>query len=62
MPLVPETGVEPARLAALDPKSSVSANFTTPARVWFLVVLRRRRPEPRLLGDCLSPRLTTRSF
>ena len=24
-------GVEPPRLAALDPKSSVSTNFTTPA-------------------------------
>ena len=26
------TGVEPARLAALDPKSSASANFATPAQ------------------------------
>ena len=36
--LVPETGFEPARLAALDPKSSVSANFTTPAIQGVLMV------------------------
>lgn len=29
--LVPETGVEPARLAAADFKSAVSTNFTTQA-------------------------------
>ena len=29
--LVPGTGVEPARLAALDPKSSASANSAIPA-------------------------------
>ena len=28
---VPGTGLEPARLATPDPKSGVSANFTTPA-------------------------------
>ena len=28
---IPGTGLEPARLAAPDPKSGVSANFTTPA-------------------------------
>lgn len=27
--MVEMTGLEPARLAALEPKSSVSANFTT---------------------------------
>ena len=32
---IPETGLEPARLAALDPKSSVSANSTTPARMFY---------------------------
>ena len=31
---VPETGLEPARLAAIDPKSIVSANSTTPASVF----------------------------
>jgi hypothetical protein len=30
--LVPGTGLEPARLAALDPKSSASANSAIPAR------------------------------
>ncbi len=30
--LVRVTGVEPARLAALDPKSSASANFAIPAQ------------------------------
>ncbi len=29
--LVRVEGLEPPRLAALDPKSSVSTNFTTPA-------------------------------
>ena len=29
--LVPGTGLEPARLAALAPKASVSTNSTTPA-------------------------------
>ena len=29
--LVPGTGLEPARLAALDPKSSASANSAIPA-------------------------------
>ena len=29
--MVPRTGIEPARLAALDPKSSASANFATSA-------------------------------
>ena len=28
------TGLEPARLAAPDPKSGVSANFTTPATIY----------------------------
>jgi hypothetical protein len=31
--LVPGTGLEPARLAALDPKSSASANSAIPARL-----------------------------
>ncbi len=30
--MVPQEGVEPPRLSALDPKSSVSANSTTRAR------------------------------
>ena len=29
--MVPETGLEPARVASLGPKPSVSTNFTTPA-------------------------------
>lgn len=29
--LVPRTGIEPARLSTLDPKSSASANFATSA-------------------------------
>ena len=29
--IIPAEGVEPTRLAALDPKSSVSANSTTQA-------------------------------
>jgi hypothetical protein len=33
--LVPGTGLEPARLAALDPKSSASANSAIPARNLF---------------------------
>ena len=31
--MVRVTGVEPARLAALDPKSSASANSATPANI-----------------------------
>lgn len=33
---VPGTGLEPAHQKALDPKSSVSTNSTTPAFVWQL--------------------------
>jgi hypothetical protein len=33
--LVPGTGLEPARLAALDPKSSASANSAIPACAYF---------------------------
>ena len=29
--MVPETGLEPARIAPLPPQGSVSTNFTTPA-------------------------------
>ena len=29
--MVPRTGIEPARLSTLDPKSSASANFATSA-------------------------------
>jgi hypothetical protein len=32
--MVPGTGLEPARLAALDPKSSASANSAIPA-TWY---------------------------
>ena len=34
--LVRETGIEPARLAALDPKSSASASSATPACIELL--------------------------
>ena len=57
--LVPGTGLEPARLAALDPKSSASANSAIPAsrnplncsilRGWDLWLL--------LLGDCIVTQL-----
>ncbi len=33
--MVPETGLEPAHLSALDPKSSVSANSTTRAHGFY---------------------------
>lgn len=33
--MVRVTGVEPACLAALDPKSSASANFATPAVLFY---------------------------
>jgi hypothetical protein len=36
---VPGTGLEPARLAALDPKSSASANSAIPARLYMLLLL-----------------------
>lgn len=36
--MVRATGVEPACLAALDPKSSVSANFTTPATGLYYII------------------------
>ena len=32
--MVPEAGIEPARLAALDFESSASTNFTTPAKLF----------------------------
>jgi hypothetical protein len=35
---VPGTGLEPARLAALDPKSSASANSAIPARLYMLLL------------------------
>ncbi len=34
-PLVRMEGLEPAHLSALDPKSSVSTNFTTSAIIYF---------------------------
>jgi hypothetical protein len=37
--LVPGTGLEPARLAALDPKSSASANSATPAASKELILI-----------------------
>ena len=39
--MVPGAGLEPARLSALDPKSSVSANSTTQAKV-------TAQPKPQL--------------
>lgn len=33
--MVQVTGLEPARIAPLDPKSSVFANFTIPANIMF---------------------------
>ena len=40
--LVRVKGVEPPRLAALDPKSSVSTNSTTPA---FFIMLLKSSPQ-----------------
>jgi hypothetical protein len=36
---VPGTGLEPARLAALDPKSSASANSAIPARLYMQMLI-----------------------
>ena len=46
-------GVEPPRLAALDPKSSVSANSTTSART-----KSEFKYQP-MTGDCLGQYLIT---
>ena len=37
--MVPKRGLEPPRLAALDPKSSVSTNSTTSAHIFVFVKL-----------------------
>ena len=49
--LVPGTGLEPAHLTALDPKSSVSTNSTTRARVRFIpLATSREKQSTRLLS------------
>ncbi len=37
--MVPETGLEPARIAPLPPQGNVSTNFTTPALEHFILLL-----------------------
>ena len=37
------TGLEPARREAIDPKSIVSANFTTPASIEYIIRKMRER-------------------
>ena len=43
--LVPKRGLEPPRLAALDPKSSVSTSSTTSADIHFVRVVPKGRFE-----------------